>query len=1050
MTQLILKSPLFTDWSEQYIKIAVPGVEPGTAFKLDVNGVAVDFQYTGEIISDGAEIMLCLGFSKGETKTLTFTPCINKTTDLTRVELPLSDNTVIGLPGRELQVSATMPFAGFAGWKMNSRIVCDAVFEGVNLLQINDGPLFTDYELDYRYADHRFYTLNFRCYKNDSYIEVAERFGLQMGSKLVWTINPDNNFTHIISRDSFEGDNQPTIEPLGEEHPRDVLCRLQMPVLTEYFIPNNRGWFSFFNQDDASQDMFGILGLYGAKWQQPVENMPELLDCKGTIEWNASLESGIRYWLIYTGAVETGFTPEHRLTFHRLHAEFNALRLDEHLDLTGEAEYDVSVAGVPGMFEAGDYHADAKKRLATFPALQAVLPDPNDWLKENGSMHIACFSYLLDPNADNTAKLYDQLIARFERWVFQFQGYRTEQNDYMKNVIGFSRFLRGMLIGYEQLRRDDVLTNEQIGKLNAYFVFAARRIKDEGRWPHSRTAIHPDHPESTRDLYTYGGEHKPDRLYWTNSLPNFQGDPMCALAQLSAIFPDHPDSSEWQRFALDDIENQLNAYCGKSGAWEESINYALYTFSYFVITFRALKNRCGIDYFNDERVRRYASWLCRFLGPKDKRWNKYTYPGVGNAVCPTGGGEYLLCYAAELAIDDPLRADCLAVWQRLEANCSLGEHYPSVMAAMAPIVTKQFPLRVLGSENMDEVGVAMRDKHTQPDESYLFQKIGFAKDHYEADETAFNWYAKGTPLCMDYGTYTGEVGVGNAHNIIDIPELDPLRRGYLADHMFTNALDYTRCEMPVILKLLWGRVRSFDEVDNVKGSDTWLKAPYFYIGDHNPIGPKCWKVRQILFVKPDYMVIFDRVYGDIPHRYCLHVTGENLQREGQLLSADGRFDLDLKVFVQHPTEFEMQTGELIPNLHPGCGGDENRKNHAQKWFRLYNHTDGIYRTLLFAQERGRDVQIEAIGDAGIKVITPEYTDYVFLHNSMVYQPEFTGRAGWIRQYKDGKIESVVPDGESITAFGKTITGRGPWHYNLDGKENAVAEGPLPRKIIVKG
>ncbi len=1048
MTQLILKSPLFTDWSEQYIKIVVPGVESGVAIQLDINGKSVDFQYTGVCRDGGAEIMLSISFAKNETKTLTFTECAKANTDLSRVEMPLQDNSSIGINGREVQVGPVAPFAGIAGWQMKSRITCDASFEGSNLWRINDGLLFTDYELTYRYADHRFYTINFRCYKNDSYIEVAERFGLRMGSKLVWTINPDNIFTHIISRDSFEGDTQPTVEALGEEHPRDVLCRLQMPVLSEYFIPNNRGWFAFYNQREEKQGMLGILGLYGANWQQPVENMPELFDSEGKIEWNASLESGARYWLIYTGDVEKCFTPERRLVFHRLHAEFNALRLDEHLDLTGDVAYDADAANLPGLFDAGDYHDDAKKRLAIFPALQAVLPDPNDWLKENGSMHIACFRYLLEPDADNAATLYNQLIARFERWVFQFQGYRTEENDYMKNVIGFSRFLRGMLIGYEQLRRDGVLSNEQVCQLNAYFVFAARRIKDEGRWPHSRTAKHPDHPESSRDLYTYGGEHKPDRLYWTNSLPNFQGDPMCALAQLSAIFTGHPDSCEWQRFALDDIENQLNAYCGKSGAWEESINYALYTFSYFIITFKTLKNRCGVDYFNDERVRRYASWLCRFLGPKDKRWDKYTWPGVGNAVCPTGGGEYMLCYASELSADDQLRADCIAVWQRLEANCSLGEHYPSVMAAMAPVVTEELPLRVLSSENMDEVGVAMRHRHTMDDESYLFQKIGFAKDHYEADETAFNWYAKGTPLCMDYGTYTGEVGVGTAHNIVDIPELDPLRRGYLADHMFTDALDYTRCEMPVILKLLWGRVRSFDEVDNVTGSDTWLKAPYFYIGDHNPVGPKCWKVRQILFVKPDYMVIFDRVYGDIPHRYCLHVTGDNLQRDGQILSADGRFDLDLKVFVQHPTEFEMKTGELIPNLHPGCGGEENKKNHAQKWFRLYNHADGIYRTVLFAKERGRDVLMESFGESGIKVITPEYTDYVFLHNDVINQPGFNGRAGWIRQYADGRITSVVPDGECISAFGKTITGRGPWKYNLDGSENITTEGPTPRKIIV--
>ncbi len=1083
------------------------------------------------------------------------TPCLE------RHEITLDADTRIGIPGHQLLIPSLLPqpttlnhpphslnpppstlpgpFAGFADFAMKSTIRCDAAFEGASLHQTNDGPLFTDYELQYRFAENRRYTLNFRCYKNDPYIEVCETFSLRMNAELVWTLNPEKQFTHIISRDSFEGESQPTVEPLGAERPRDVLCRLQMPVLTEYFIPNNRGWFSFCDIRNEAKGMLGIMGLYGSKWEEPVVNMPEVFDKGGTVEWHASLASGKRYWLLYAGKVEKGFrcqvsgvseggelkaddrrqmkedikqgsgvreekedasakcsgagrevtekrnlnsapyanlqtsnnllsnlTPDTRhlapspsdgrFVFHRLHAEFNALRLDEHLDLGGDTLFDASCAAMAGVFSGGDYHAAALKRREQYPCLQNVLTAPDGWLKQNGGMHLASYRYLLEPTSENAQALYEHLIARFKRWVRQFQGYRSGENDYMKNVIGFSRYLRGMLLGYEMLRRDGVLTEEQIQKLNAYFAFAARRILDEGRWPHSRTMLHPDHPESSRDFYTYGGEHKPDRLAWTNCLPNFQGDPMCALAHLSAIFKDHPDAAHWRRFALEDIDRQLDAYCGKSGAWEESINYALYTFSYLIITFKAAKERWGIDYFNDERVRRFVGWLCRFFGPYDKRFDSYTWPAIGNSVLPQNQAEYLLCYASQLQDGDHLKKDCLAIWQLCAEKCRPGEHYPVVMAAMGPlgeVVSRQPALRSLGagglsvvsgkelgssnqssvisnqgsvisgdfenrklalriphltSELMDEVGVSMRDRHTQPDESYLFQKIGFAKDHYEADETAFNWYAKGTPLCMDYGTYTGDVAVAGAHNVVEIPDEDNLRRGYLAKHLFSSLIDYTHCEVPVTLKLLWGKVRTFAEVENKDGKIDRTKTPYFYIGDKNPVGPKTWKVRQLLFVKPDYTVLFDRVYGQVPHRYNLHFTGDNIQcsaddcgdrsfvnkkllkahakactpnfgvqplgcssrinakfqdsdhcsanglnrlpaGNGALITADGRFDLDLLAYVQHPAEFEMETGEIIPNVHPGCGGEEAKKKHAQNYFRLYNHTDGIYRTLLFAK-----------------------------------------------------------------------------------------------------
>lgn len=801
-----LRSPLFTEWSEQHVTLHLKGVEPGNPLSLKVNGSRSTFQYTGAKAADAAEIMLKIGFAKDEERTLEFRGTEdrrqksegNEGTDLGRREIPLDAVARIGTPGRELLVGKTAPFAGFANFAMNSSIRCDAAFEGASLHQTNDGPLFTDYELQYRFADDRRYAIAFRCYKLDPYIEVRETFSLRMNAELVWSLNPEKRFTHIISRDSFEGESQPTVEPLGVEHPGDVLCRLQMPVLTEYFIPNNRGWFAFFDARDEAAGMVGILGLYGAKWEEPVANMPELLDRDGTVEWRASLASGKRHWLLYAGPVEKGFrvqsgvhelnkvnvlsrpptaepgfplnpdprtlipSTDPRFIFHRLHAEFNGLRLDEHLDLAGENVFDASCAAAPGVFAAGDYHAAARRRLEEYPCLGHVLTPPDLRLQTNGGMPVASCRYLLEPTPENAQALHSHLIARFEKWVRQFQGYRTGENDYMKNVIGFSRYLRGMLMGYEMLRRDGVLSDGQIRALNAYFSFAARRILDEGRWPHSKTWKHPDHPESTRDFYAYGGEHKPDRLVWTNCLPNFQSDPICALAHLSAIFKDHPDAMQWRRFALDDIDRQLDAYCGKSGAWEESINYALYTLSYFVITFKAVKERWGIDYFNDARVRRFVGWLCRFFGPYDNRFDAYTWPAIGNAVLPQNQAEYLLCYAGELAEDDPLRADCLAIWNLCAEKCRPGEHYPVVLAAMAPLTpsTKTYPLSPLSSECMDEVGVSMRDRHLQEKESYLFQKIGFAKDHYEADETAFNWYAKGTPLCMDYGTYSGDVSVG--------------------------------------------------------------------------------------------------------------------------------------------------------------------------------------------------------------------------------------------------------------------------------------------------
>jgi hypothetical protein len=278
--------------------------------------------------------------------------------------------------------------------------------------------------------------------------------------------------------------------------------------------------------------------------------------------------------------------------------------------------------------------------------------------------------------------------------------------------------------------------------------------------------------------------------------------------------------------------------------------------------------------------------------------------------------------------------------------------------------------------------------------------------------------------------------------------MDPLRRGYLANRMFSSALDYTHCEMPVTLKLLWGRMRSFDEIDAKQVDRT--QTPYFYIGDENPVGPRTWKVRLLLFVKPDYIALFDRVYGEVPHRLNLHVTAESIKIDGPHITAPGRFDLDLAGFVQYPNEFEHRTEEFIPETR-GRRSPETGRKQRQRVARLYNHTDGLYRTLLFAKERDRNVTLDAFGRHGIKITTPEYTDLVFLHNDVIDvdadDVRFVGRSGWIRRLADGSVQASVIDGEHIAAFGTTIAGRGPWTYNVEGQGIKLADGP-PRDVTV--
>jgi len=1044
---LHLTSPLFTAWHTQYVKLTVPGLLVGHCAHLLLDGQETPFQYTGRQDDTGAEVLLYLGFAVGQHRTLAFYPAEFCATILQPHRYDLTDPVQIGPPGRTLTIHPILhadgaiggPLGDYAGFPLTSRVTSTLLLQDVTLMRTNVGPLYTEYQLRYRYPDNAHYTITYLFYHDEPLLGIGEIFLLGMDAQLIAEINPAGVFTHLVSHTTFdfEADNAPVVDQLGIARPKELLCRLQMPVLGEYTVPNNRGWFAFYNETHHERGLFGLLGLYGDHWRRPVDNIMQLHDHAGHVTLTAALAEGERHWMLVTGPLETTLPEDHLYLFNRLHGSFNALRLDAHLDLTGKAAFDSSVLA-PGFFGT-DVTALARENLRQSVLLQQAQAAGDPLLAVLGAVSD------IDPTPARTA-MRDALFARCARWVAQFQGYRFAQNDYNKTVIGFTRTLRMLMLHYEALCQTGFLTDAEIRRLHAYFTFAARRIMDEGRWPHSKTTLHPWHPDSTRRLYAYPGEHEPDRLYWTNCLPNFQSDPLCALIHVACLLPDHPDTVHWLRKGLEDLDGQLTAYCGASGAWEESINYALFTLSYFLTTFRVLKQRLGIDYFQDTRVRRYVDWLTRFVAGYDKRFDAVTWPPIGNSRLPQNQAAPLLLYAQELADNDPLREACLAVFQQMAPRMTISAYeVPFFLTAPLPAFAHPYVMPSLRSEKMDEVGVALRHEAGGVTPSFLFQKIGFAKDHYEGDESAFTWYAKGTPLCMDYGTYTGDVGAQAAHNLIEIPDEDNLRRGYLSDAFFSEAADFTRAEMPVVLKLSYGKVRSFAEIDGPP-----RQPLYFYIGDENPVGPRAWKRRLLLYVKPDYLLLFDRVFAAVPHRFNLHTVSNEITRQDATIICRGRYDQDLLCFVQHPVHFRLEQGELAPA--PQLFGDGEDNPHRQRYFRLYNDHDGIYRTVLFAREQGREVVITSCGATGVCVTTPEYTDYAFASDENIDfhagNVRFGGRVGWIRRSASGVISAIMPDGDLLEAFGVRLAGRGPWSYTSDRAVPLDIRG-TPRRVTVE-
>ena len=233
-----LSSPLFTGWSPQYIRLRLAGVEPAAPLALAVDGVSLPFQYTGTSSEAGAEILVKLGFTKGETRELVFSEANASGTDLSECEIPFDDSVMIGTEGRGLMVSSTSPFLGFAGFPMQSQIRCDHPLLRSSLARVCDGPLFTDYRLVYDYGENRAYTLRFRCYKEDPYIEVEEQ-DVSIGHEASVSKIGEEQLFYLTSRGLTEAEASTMIvggfiEPLVKELPMEYavemnrLIQLQM------------------------------------------------------------------------------------------------------------------------------------------------------------------------------------------------------------------------------------------------------------------------------------------------------------------------------------------------------------------------------------------------------------------------------------------------------------------------------------------------------------------------------------------------------------------------------------------------------------------------------------------------------------------------------------------------------------------------------------------------------------------------------------------------------------------------------------------------------
>lgn len=913
------------------------------------------------------------------------------------------------------------PILGFSrsghGWIGGSRIESRLLCRSVTTTVVETGPLWTDVRVGYEFEHGSTYAMTLRLYKGRDYVVIDERMAMRLDSRVIVRLydgfEPDRFYSHVTC---------PVVAQKGHgrvekiQYGADVRLReIQVPAIGTYYVPHLAGYGGLFNSRHKDRGLVGIVGLDGELWESAMHNRMRLAVRDGRGGRDVVLEmpakAGRRIWaLVMTdvdAAVKTAANEQSGLLM--LQIRQSETRLRDVLNM----RLGTPRAPTPPLLFDDALVERARRRLIALPSFKQRLESV-----EAGSVADPAFAYLMTGRRDYAEKVKGEIAAglrgRFLHILLRGGGVA----DCSLATIFLSRTIRAWTGMLDLIRREPGLLDDARGRdIERLMLFWAHKMMAEGMWPHGRTALHQDHPESQKPLYSFPGDRPPDQPYWINCLPNFQSDWLIALAWIGLSFPGHPQSRAWIDRCLKDLDNQFEYFVFDTGAWIESMNYAMYTLNYYAHFFAALKSQGYRDYFADERLLRWLNWHTRMLTPPDPRiGGLQTQAAIGNAVLPDGQAAVFNWYAQRIP-DRELAGRLVDVWRR-EGRPDLG--HPGGTAIFESLLDPDQEARPLpkhGSTIEPGFGAILRHGEGTAEETFLTFKSGAVFSHYEGDELAFHWHARGVPLCSDYGVYQAPSAGWDAHNLVEVPAIDGIRRGFLTEHYLDESADYLVGDLPALIRFFEDHPEGFRDPNAGRFSQK-----YNYLDHEAPLGPKVWIRRALLFVKPHYLVLLDDVDGVTPSRFNIHCVADKVNVKRDRVEFAGRFGMNLTVFVADPARFTALTGRHDPK--------RANVDHSQWFARIRgDHRDHHYRTVLYPHRGTEDVRFKKLGDGvGVQVNGPCGVDHVWLARHRVEcrgkDYAFVGQVAFTRE-TEKCLEAHLIRGDHLSMNGLRIDGSGP-------------------------
>jgi hypothetical protein len=610
----------------------------------------------------------------------------------------------------------------------------------------DSGPLFNDYQFDYRFGDGSSYRMKLRFLAGQDYLLVEEDTSAGGEAAFVYTFAEEGPLTPPdrlwIHSSGGTGASRTLTYEQDMRHGR-LTCFSQYRQLFDFV-----DWLGVHWSEEAVSkrgEMVGFVALGGGDWTRCALNVISAHERKnGQFEMNFPLV-GHRKWAMVVTDRTHGTAMRNRgeptSYLNDLHTKLSYCPLDE----------------IKGMALDWQPVSPSKRPLMSPPPLHsdkpARLPGKAEFLTTSSWSLLGLEDLTLDLGL-MASPFWPSMCIR--------------------SIPGFCR-------NYDALAAKGELSQQEDKVARAALAFLAYKLYDADYYPW-HTAFLPDNdPESLEPLYR------------GMLNVNFNTDRYNAVASVALCFPCHPMSETWLKHFQSQVDHQYRKFVYECGAWAEGPSYEDYVKKTLFETFRVLKWRGIRNYFAEPRWWKYWEYPIHTFTPYDPRYHARTNPSMGDH----GGRQSVELFhglARELAGIEPELSRKLG-WAWQEYGGKPGEQFVSVPAEAQTLTSRELP----------GIGCTMRANFGTDDETMIMFRVGKAWEHRHDEQGSFHIYAYGSPLAVDAGDGAGPLKlVHRGHNVIRLDNKDafqvfnlPNAQGRMTCFRSTPVADLAVAEIPV-------------------------------------------------------------------------------------------------------------------------------------------------------------------------------------------------------------------------------------------------------------